>query len=240
MVFIGDDMPTELLDYDKAEIRVVANTEMERRYRIKPAFKEPETVAWIDEHVREGDVFYDIGANIGAYGLIAASRGATVYSFEPEAMNYGRLVQNIELNKDLADRLFALPFTLWDSHEILNLHMQQARPGAAMHVIGNGTEKPGYPFRQTVFTLQLNDLGTWGIPSPTHMKVDVDGHERRVLAGASLVLSSPMLKSVMIEIDHKIESDTEAVFSMMRSADLHEKGSWLRTEPVRNHLFGRI
>jgi hypothetical protein len=34
--------------------------------------KEPETIAWIDEYVKEGDVFYDVGANIGNYSLYAA------------------------------------------------------------------------------------------------------------------------------------------------------------------------
>jgi FkbM family methyltransferase len=237
-------LPTETLDYKGAELTIVANTHWERELRIKPAFKEPETVAWIDEHVQEGDVFYDVGANVGGYSLIAASRGATVYAFEPEAMNYGRLVQNTELNPDVADRIFCLPFALSDKHAILNLHMVNAHPGAAQHVIGNGTKMEGYPCRQTVFTLQLDDLQTWDIPMPQHMKIDVDGHEAKVLVGASLTLSSPRLKTVMLEIDHRIEGNEDAVMKMMKSGDFVEQGRWRRAahkpeHNVFNHLFVR-
>ena len=43
--------------------------------------KEPDTVRWIEEYLSEGDVFYDIGANVGAYSLVAASifKQVTVY-----------------------------------------------------------------------------------------------------------------------------------------------------------------
>lgn len=233
-------MPTELLDYKGADLRIVANTYWERLLRMEPAAREPETVAWIDEHVNAGDVFYDLGANIGGYTLIAASRGAAVYAFEPEAMNYGRLVQNMELNPDLADAIFPLPFALWDKHEILNLHMVNAVPGASQHAIANGTEMEGYPYRQTVFTVQLDDLQTWDIPLPTHMRVGVGGYEWRVINGAQNTLSSSVLKTLMIEIDHAQPDKSELVLSGLKSADLHEKESWEHKNQIRNHLFTRL
>lgn len=36
--------------------------------------KEPDTIEWIDLFFREGDVIYDIGANIGQYSLYAAKK----------------------------------------------------------------------------------------------------------------------------------------------------------------------
>lgn len=237
-------MPTELLDYKKAELRVVANTDWERRYRIKPAFKEPETVKWIDEYVQEGDTFYDVGANIGGYTFIAASRGAAVYAFEPEAMNYGRLVQNLDLNKEIADRIYPLPMALWDRHEIVTMHMKLPAPGAALHkVTRNGATVAGMPFTQRMFTVQLDDLQTWGIPVPNHIKIDVDGGEVNVVHGGTLTLSSPQMRSVMVEIDHTHEETVEAITTAMKSADLHEAERWARghTPPVAvwNHLFLR-
>jgi len=51
--------------------------------------------------VKEGDVIVDLGANLGYYTLLAARlvgpRGK-VYAFEPEPINYGLLLKNIELN----------------------------------------------------------------------------------------------------------------------------------------------
>ena len=53
--------------------------------------KEPETIAWIDGF-NEGDVFYDIGANIGVYSLYAAFKKKTqVFAFEPSPFNFATL-----------------------------------------------------------------------------------------------------------------------------------------------------
>jgi FkbM family methyltransferase len=163
-----------------------------------------------------------------------------VYAFEPEAMNYGRLTQNMELNPDLADRVFPLPFALWDRHELLNLHMANAAPGAAEHVIGNGAKMDDRPYRQTIFTVRLDDLETWGIPLPSHVKIDVDSYEANVLRGAGYMLAAPTLKTVMVEVDHRIKENASAVMTLMKSGDFIEKGSWHRGSPdVTNHLFGR-
>lgn len=233
-------MPTKYLDYDKADIAIVANTPQEQRVRVIPQFKEPETVAWIDKYVQEGDTFFDVGANIGAYSFIAASRGATVYAFEPEAMNFGRLVQNIGLNDGLADRIFPFPCALWDRHERLTMHMQGSHPGAAMHNIGNGAKEEGRPFRQTIFTIRIDDLDTWDVPLPTHIKIDVDGYEANVLGGARNTLASPALRTVMCEVDTD-RTDRDRVFQLLKSADLHLKESESRkhSSDVSNLLFVR-
>jgi len=44
-------------------------------FRVRTLFtKEPETIAWIDSF-KTGEVFWDIGANIGLYGIYAAKKG---------------------------------------------------------------------------------------------------------------------------------------------------------------------
>ncbi len=57
--------------------------------------KEEGTVRWIRNSVRDGEVFYDIGANIGLYTLLAGYRvGAVggVYAFEPHVANVQSLL----------------------------------------------------------------------------------------------------------------------------------------------------
>jgi FkbM family methyltransferase len=41
----------------------------------------------------------------------------------------------------------------------------------------------------------------WGIAPPTHIKVDVDGFERRVLSGGERIFASPVLKQCVIEVN---------------------------------------
>jgi hypothetical protein len=62
---------------------------------VKMFIKEPGTCEWIDREVKPGDVFYDIGANIGVYSIMAARRvGETgrVFAFEPHSGNFSRLL----------------------------------------------------------------------------------------------------------------------------------------------------
>jgi FkbM family methyltransferase len=61
---------------------------------------EPEETGFVLHLLRPGDVFCDVGANVGSYTVLAMSRGATVHAFEPgpRAMNWLR--QNIELNTE--------------------------------------------------------------------------------------------------------------------------------------------
>jgi FkbM family methyltransferase len=65
--------------------------------------KEPETLAWIPGFDSSA-ILVDIGANVGMYTIWApVMAGVRVFAFEPEALNYAVLNQNIELN-DLHDR----------------------------------------------------------------------------------------------------------------------------------------
>ena len=52
--------------------------------------------------MRPGDVFVDVGANIGLYTLIAAhivGASGRVYAFEPGSETYRRLLSNVQLNQ---------------------------------------------------------------------------------------------------------------------------------------------
>src|SRR5688572_14716010 len=59
------------LDYDRADIYLRVTSKVEG-FRIHACAKEPFTIEWIHGQLRAGDVLYDIGANVGAYSLVAA------------------------------------------------------------------------------------------------------------------------------------------------------------------------
>ena len=66
----SDLRPVGRLDYAANRIQMCVNSPWQP-YRLNSCAKEPETVAWIERNVRPGDTFYDIGANVGAYSLVA-------------------------------------------------------------------------------------------------------------------------------------------------------------------------
>ena len=48
-------------------------------------------------------------------------------------------------------------------------------------------------------------VGSGAVPQPTHVKIDVDGIEHRIVAGAQAVLRDRRLRSLLIEVNHNLE-----------------------------------
>lgn len=82
-------------------------------------------------------------------------------------------------------------------------------PGETNNSMGDSLEEYCYGGRadspisstQWVKFTTLDELLQLGLPKPTHLKIDVDGLERQVLAGGALPLALPELKSAIIEIN---------------------------------------
>jgi FkbM family methyltransferase len=188
------------IDYDGAEIVVGVTSRSEIMSRLRPRAKEPWTVRWIERSVGPGDVLYDVGANIGSYSLIAAAQpvdDVRVVAVEPGYASYAALCDNVTLN-GFQGTVTPLPVVLSDRTGMVELAYRSTEPGAAEHVLG-----PGAPatYRQPVLSFRLDDLvSLLGLTAPTLLKVDVDGAERSVLAGAPRALASSGLRSVLIEI----------------------------------------
>jgi FkbM family methyltransferase len=203
------------LDYPGAPIRIRASTQEIVRSRLTPYAKEPWTVDWIDRNIAAGDVLYDIGANVGVYSLIAAkaSRGAaSVVAFEPAFANYAALCENIVLNA-AGDSVTPLPVLLGESTRLGSLGYSGTNAGTALHVLdGDGMHT------QASLVYALDELvETFGLPAPTLLKLDVDGAEGAVLAGAHKSLRRPELRSLVVEVD---SGSTDEVLRQLGDAGL--------------------
>jgi FkbM family methyltransferase len=198
------------LDFDREpRIDMYVESNVELNVRIYSVSKEPEMLTWFEKYLKKDDVFYDVGANVGAYSLLAAAlyRGEVdIISFEPSATNFAQLTRNIGLNK-WANRITPLPIALTDSRRLLHFGYSDLIAGAALHVVRTEpfvSEKAA--LIQKVVGMPLDDLITsFGIPSPSVMKIDVDGAELGVLKGAANTLGNPRLKSVLIELEDESE-----------------------------------
>jgi FkbM family methyltransferase len=178
------------------------------------ATKEPETLDWLDRYVQAGDVVFDVGANIGLYSLYAAiARQARVYAFEPEAHNLARLQQHILLN-DVAEQVTPYALALADREAVDLLHLSQVESGAALHAFGRPRDAAGHAFgpagRQGVFGTTLDRLTTvWSLPMPHHLKIDVDGLEPQIIAGATWLLQQPTLRTILMEVQPQHRTITD-------------------------------
>lgn len=167
--------------------------------------KEPDTIGWLDQ-LRDGDLFVDIGANIGVYTLYAAvRRGARVLAFEPEAQNFAALNRNIYAN-GMTDRVTAFPVALSDTDGPTLLHLSRVALGASHHSVDQAVGEGGRAFeaayRQgTVSTTLDRMLAVLNENQPPRfVKIDVDGAEARVVAGMADTLGDAGCEQVLIEL----------------------------------------
>jgi FkbM family methyltransferase len=222
----GDVTQTVALDYPGADLVVDARTKGARK-RAKAAHKEPWTVAWI-ESLPAGDVLYDVGANVGAYALIAARRpqGALrVVAFEPGYANFATLCTNLVLN-GAGEEVMPFPVTLGAETALGTFRYSDVSPGAALHAGGIDVAIESV-FTQPVLVHRLDDLvERFALPAPNHLKLDVDGAEVAVLHGAARTLAAPELRSVMVELSEGEDAAADALLAAagLRRTQRHQRG----------------
>jgi FkbM family methyltransferase len=198
--------PVGRLDYPDKSIMMTVDTSAQLE-RLRACKKEPETISWLESHMRHGDVFYDIGANVGAYSLVAdAITGGrcTVYSFEPSHATFASLSMNILLN-DCQASVVPLHLALWKETGLMALGFSSTASGAALHSLRKAPAEDR-PYL-LVPAYRLDDLvNRLNLKMPNLIKIDVDGGELEVLRGSEAILASTSLRSVLVEVDESSES----------------------------------
>jgi FkbM family methyltransferase len=224
--------PTRRLEYSRHPIELAVSSSASYK-RVRAVQKEPFTVAWLERSVGPGDVVYDIGANVGAYSLIAAKLadgGAEVYAFEPSAPNFSDLCRNVALN-DAESSVVPLPIALWSRTGLVSFGYRSLDPGDASHTISESQGESSSESEQRVLAFGLDDLvALFGLPVPNLIKLDVDGPELKVLEGAVKTISHPSCREMMIEVDGLPEDpNVIAIAAQMarcgfRPAERHDRG----------------
>jgi FkbM family methyltransferase len=179
------------------------------KWRVDSLFaKEPVTIEWI-AGFRASDVLVDVGANVGMYTIWAAkTRAVRVFAFEPEAQNYALLNRNIVLN-GIGSLAKAYCLALSNEAGYSELHLSDSRVGGSCHSLGERVDfkhEPMNPvYSQGCVAARLDDLVAAGaVPTPDHIKIDVDGFEPKVIAGAARVLRDHAVRSLLIEVNQNL------------------------------------
>lgn len=148
--------------------------------------QEVEQLDWLTKLLSPGAVFFDVGANVGLYSLLASrlvGDDGRVFAFEPLPRNLTFLHQHMQLNR--ATNVAILPLACADRAGT-ELFCEGAN-NALGHLGSNNTNAETSSMR--VDTTTLDDAARrFGI-TPDVIKIDVEGAELRVLCGAIRLLS---------------------------------------------------
>lgn len=201
---------------------------------------EPETVEWIDRYINAGDTLWDIGANIGLYSLYAAlGRNVNVYAFEPSALNFGLLTEHVRLN-EAGRRIKPLCLALSDRTQLSSLHVREFEVGHACNAAGEAKNQfSGFDpvFSQAVPMMTADRFAEiYDVSPPDHIKLDVDGAEGAILAGAGEIL--PHVKTIIIEVEGDNADQVETLIEKpLLDAGFEEDQSWREKGSRRNRLY---
>lgn len=157
----------------------------------------------VQEAIRDalspGDVFYDIGANVGFFGLIAArlvgERGA-VYAFEPVPEVASEARANATRNG--LSVVTVIQAAASDRAGTAGLSVTRHPGGATLSEADAGPDAVG---TLEVRTVRIDDLVAAGeLRPPNAVKIDVEGVEAQVVDGMRETLSS-YRPAVVCELD---------------------------------------
>lgn len=213
----GSRLVVTLQDYSWRQLYFKLSRDLARGW-----LYEPETTRFFFRWLRSGDTFFDVGANVGYYTALAASLvGPTgrVHAFEPNADVAALLRQTIAINsfKQVALNELAVSrdqglISLYRPIDRSNTYESTTVPRAAIaleRLEVAATTLDRYVERRQIDRVRL-------------LKIDVEGGEPAVLAGADRLLRESTADAIVCEFAPRLLVDP--------------RGTWIETRSRLGHF----
>lgn len=166
------------------------STEAGLKYLARPSGRlDPVLFEVAFRHVAAGMAVWDVGSNVGLFALAAAARtGQTgsVLAFEPDLWLVRLLERTTTLKGDRA-KIDLLSAAASDRDGVATFNIA-TRSRATNHIEGYGTSQTGGTRAARLVPTITLDTVLRHRPAPQFVKIDVEGAELLVLAGATEVL----------------------------------------------------
>lgn len=146
-------------------------------------------MAFLLHLLRPGDLFVDVGANIGSYTVLASAVcGARSIAIEPDPGTVRSLRRNVEIN-GIEDRVTVVEAAVGSSAGTVGFTVGQDTTNR----VATSTDRE----TREVQVRTLDEIVAK--EAPVLIKMDVEGYEPEVVAGASSALAQPSLVAVITE-----------------------------------------
>jgi len=154
---------------------------------------EPYMADTMRSNLTRGDTFWDIGANVGLFSLLAArivEPTGNVVSFEPSTEVFRLLCENTDDNRQIRSLQFGIGNI--DGSALMSVQGTTSAGSFVKEVVALARHyHPNVPVQEESVEVRkldtlLNDLK----PLPTLVKIDIEGFEVEALKGASLFIQT--------------------------------------------------
>jgi FkbM family methyltransferase len=164
---------------------------------------------------------YDAGAYFGLMSLLFAKHANRVAAFEPSPANRDALEKNLAINPGFASKIHVRAVAVSDRKETVEMTFDGVQSTNQIKTLGvklwsNAEELPVTPTETLPLDALLDESPSGGPWKPGFIKIDVEGAEGLVLAGAKETLHRHR-PSLLVET-HNDEACAE-VFEALRSAN---------------------
>jgi FkbM family methyltransferase len=144
--------------------------------------------------LRREDTFFDVGANVGSYALLASGGcKAKSIAIEPVPATFDILTKNIALNS-LQDTVTLINAGAGAEAGMLAFSVNE---DTTNHVIAESETGTSNTIKVPIITIDSLSAQTL----PALIKIDVEGFETEVLKGMEKTLANPVLKAIIIELN---------------------------------------
>lgn len=157
---------------------------------------------------KKGDIIIDGGAHKGGLAIYLAKIvgiNGRVLAFEPDPLNFKRLVKNIKLNK--LNNVIALNKGLWNENTFLSFH-RSISTRSSLFYGNNADKKTAYK----VPVVKLDDeVKRLNIDKVDFIKMDIEGAEIKAVMGTKKILERKRV-NVAIASYHKVDGKPTYIF----------------------------
>lgn len=143
----------------------------------------PEMLVW-RRRLSPGDLFVDVGANIGLYTVFAADLGAEVVAVEPDPVNAGRIRENLAVN---------------GLDAVVVEKAMDSKPGTVVMTADLNERNHLLPDGADGRTVEATTLDALLGGRTAMVKIDVEGAEEAVLQGAEDALRERRITLMQLE-----------------------------------------
>jgi FkbM family methyltransferase len=164
---------------------------------------EVDDASWLRTVLKEGMTFVDVGANIGYYTALGASvvgKRGRVFAFEPDPFAFARLERFVKLNG--LSQVECRPMALSNQEQKLTLFV----PPKSYRNHNPSTSR--YCNDMTAQEVSAGTLDRFAETSNVGcidlLKIDVEGHELRVLQGGQRSIREGRIKRILCEFNEKM------------------------------------